>query len=465
MWFLSKKSLEKDFQNVRVSGNGSLKAIDLTVAGLGAMIGCGVFTLTGIVASHYTGPAVVLSYVIAGIATIIVALLYAELASAFPSSGSIYTYGSLAFGEFIGWMAFSVLVMEMTFSAVSVASALGSYFVALLENMLGLKLPSKYLAGPFGGGIINIPAILVPTVFGLLTLVGKGSKTWVNNALVAVKALTIVLFVVLALPYFDVNNLKDFMPFGIGRTIAGGSILFFAFTGFTVIPTLADSCQNPSRDTVVGILGSVFITMAVYIVVSLLAVGFCHYSNLDGPESLFRALESKYTLGTRFMGLGVIAGMLAVFLIVFNTLVRVLSFVARDGLLPAFFKEKVSFGKSIGGTLFCTFVCALLAGTMRYDVAAQACSIGSLGDYTIAAMLVVLFRRRYPNVVRSFKCPFIYLIGAAGTLVSTYLLYKQIVESDRAVGMVVMYWLLGSCAFYWIYAFSRRKCLNGNSSV
>jgi basic amino acid/polyamine antiporter, APA family len=159
------------------------------------------------------------------------------------------------------------------------------------------------------------------------------------------------------------------------------------------------------------------------------------------------------------MGLGVIAGMLAVFLIVFNALVRVLAFVAKDGLLPAFFKDDKGFGKSVGGTLFCTFVCALLAGTMKYGVVAQACSIGSLGDYTIAAILVMLFRARYPNVARSFKCPFIYLVGAAGTLVSAYLLYKQIAESDRAVGMVTLYWILGFCAFYWIYALPRGKYL------
>lgn len=461
MWFLSKKSLVKDFQVPQVAGIRNLKAIDLVIAGLGAMIGCGVFTLTGVVAAQYTGPSVVLSYVIAGIATIIVALLYSELASAFPSSGSIYSCSCLALGEFIGWIAFAVLAMEMTFSLVSVSSALGSYFVALVENIFGLKLPAKYLAGPFDGGLFNLPAVLVSTIFGFFTLVGKGSKTWLNNVLVTIKFLTIALFVFLAVPCFDPANLRDFMPFGFGRTVAGASILFFAFNGFSVIPTLADSCKNPSKDVVVGVLGSVFITIAAYVLVSVLAVGLCHHSDLNGPDALFRALASKYSFGTRLMGMGVVAGMLAVFLIMFNALVRVLAFVARDGLLPAFFKETSD--KPVGGTLFCILVCAILTGAIRYDVAAQASSIGSLGDYTIAMILAMLLRMRYPGVKRVFKCPSIYLVGTLGILGTSYLLYKQIEESGRVVVLVTVYWLLSLFVFYWAYAIFRGKYSRGNA--
>lgn len=462
MWFLSKKSLEKDFQVDLSTSARNLNAIDLIVAGLGAMIGCGVFTLTGIVAAQHAGPSVILSYAIAGFATIIVALLYSELSSAFPSSGSIYSCGCLAFGEFVGWMVFSVLAMEMMFSIVSAASALSAYFAALTENILGWKISSKYLAGPFEGGIVNLPAVIISLVFGFSTIAGAGHRPWINNVLVIIKALTIGLFIVLALPHFDSANLKAFAPFGFGRTLAGASILFFAFNGFSVIPTLADSCKNPSKDVVVGVLGSVLVTIAVYVLVASLAVGFCHYSNLGSADALFRVLSGKYQLGTRIMGFGVIIGMSAVFLIMFGALVRVLAFVAKDGLLPNFFKENPVTNKPIGGAIFCSLLCAILAGTMKYDIVAQASSIGSLGDYTIAVLLVMAFRSKYPDVKRSFKCPLIYLMGITGMAGTSYLLYKQLAESDRALGIVVGYWLLGLGAFYWIYAAFRGKYSSEN---
>lgn len=463
MWFLRKKHISSILEVSGISKIANLKVIDLVVVGLGAMVGCGIFTLTGVIAAKFSGPAIILSYVIAGIATILIALPYAELSSMLPSSGSIYSYTSIAFGEIFGWMAFGVLTLEIVFGGVCAASAIGSYVAASFEQIFHLRLPCKYLAGPFDGGIINLPASAVSLLFGFLCLIGSEGKNLLGTVLVGVKILTIALFIWLALPHFESSNLVPFMPFGPNKVFAGAAILFSAFSGFSVIPTLADSCRNPSRDITLGILGSVILTLLIYVVVATLAVGLAHYGQLDSPEAFMRILADKgHIHGTKFLSWGIIFAMVAVLMIMLQATTRVLMIVSKDGLLPKFFQhldEKT--GKPVRGIVFSSLLFAVLGGTINFEALAQSASIGALGDYTIAMLLVLFFRKSRPDLDRKFRCPFVYLFVSLGVSISLYLLYQQIAQSSFSYWKIATCWLLGFFIFYWMYAFlnSRNKNL------
>ncbi len=457
MWFFLRKPLSS-IQSTRITGLSNLKAFDLIIVGIGAMIGCGVFTITGIVAAEFSGPAVIVSYVIGGFATILIALPYSELASMLPTSGSIYSYSQVAFGEVFGGIALSVLALELVFGSVCSACAIGSYFASFLDQVLHMQMPVKYLIGPFEGGIFNVPASIAAMVFGLLTLIGGEGKNLLSTILVAIKILTVVLFVVLAVPHFDVAYFTPFVPFVYGKVFAGAAILFTGFSGFSVIPTLADYCRNPGRDVTFGILGSVILTLLIYIVVAVLFMGLSHYSDLNSPDALIRVLintGSRY--GVRFLSCGIVLAIIAVFMILLQATARIFTIASKDGLLPAFFQHVNNEGKPSYGILFCTVCFALLAGLIKFEAAAQSASIGTLVDYTIAMVLVLFFRNRYPNLERKFKCPFVHLLVCLSISISIYLLYQQGVQSKSAYWKISVYWVLGFLIFYWLYGLLRNR--------
>ena len=439
----------------------NLKVMDLIVVGLGAMVGGGVFTLTGTIAANFSGPAVVISYIIAGMATMVIALPYAELASAIPTSGSIYSYTQIAFGELFAWMALGVLTLELIFGGVFAASAISSYLVSSLEQSLHITFAPQYLSGPFDGGIVNLPASIVAIFFGFLTLLGAEGKNLLNTILVFVKILTVTLFVILAAPHFDLENLKPFMHFGAGKIFAGGAILFAAFSGFSVIPTFASSCRNPSRDITLGIIGSVSLTLLIYVVVAVLAVGLVHYSELNSPDALIRALWGKGSnYGGKLLSYGIMLSIIAVLMLMLQAIARVFVIVSRDGLLPEFFQRlSPTTGKPIYGIIFCTFLFAVLAGVMNFAALAQTASIGALGDYTIAMLLVLFFRRFHPELERKFKCPWVNVFVLTGVSFSLYLIYQQVVQSEVAYWKISVYWLIAFFVFYWTYAFFRPRSI------
>ncbi len=463
MWFLFKKPLSS-IQSARPIGIANLKAFDLIVVGIGAMVGCGVFTVTGIVAAQFSGPAVIVSYFIGGIATILIALPYAELASMLPTSGSIYSYSQIAFGEIFGWIALSVLALELVFGSVCAASAIGSYLASSLDQMFHIHIPVQYLKGPFEGGVFNVPAGSVAIFFGFLTLAGGEGKSLLGTILVAVKILTVLLFVIIAVPHFDTLNFIPFMPFGSGKVFAGAAILFTAFSGFSVIPTLADYCRNPARDVTFGILGSVILTLLIYVVVAILFVGLAHYSELNSPDALMTVLLNKGSCyGVKLLSCGIVLSIIAVFMIMLQATARIFMIASKDGLLPAFFQNLSVTGKPVKGMLFCIVLFALLAGMIKFEATAQTASIGALVDYTIAMGLVLFFRKRYPNLERKFKCPFVHLLVFVSVAISLYLLYQQVVQSSASYWKISLYWVLGFFTFYWIYALLRSK--NNNSFV
>lgn len=268
MNFFKKKSFEAVREAGAVSGlSKTLGAFDLILLGLGGIIGTGVFVLTGLVAAKYSGPAVVLSYVIAGFTCIFVALSYSELASMLPTSGGIYTYSYVAFGEVVAWFMASAIILELGFATATVAAGWSGYVQGILESA-SMSLPKALSAVPAHGGWIDLPALSIVAFVAFILYLGNKGSARLNTFLVFVQMTAIFTFIVSAAPHFDATNWDNFMPFGFDRMIVGASILFFAFTGFGNLATTAEECKNPTKDLMIGIIGSLIISTVIYVLIS-----------------------------------------------------------------------------------------------------------------------------------------------------------------------------------------------------
>ena len=460
MGIFVKKSIDNILSQSKLSKSGTLGPIDLIMVGLGTIIGSSIFVLTGIVAALYAGPGVVVSYIIAGTVAAIVALLYAEVASTFPTSGSIYSYSQVAFGELGAFAVLGILTLEMLFAAGAVASGFASYFVALLK-MANITFPTMYLNGPFEGGIINIPAVLSVFLLGMSTLTGKkGGNNWVGPLLVIIKMITIALFIILAIPHIKIENwTNNFMPFGVGGVVTGASILFLSFNGFNVIPTLADECKNPSKDMIFGILGSLFITMIVYVTIAACATGIAHYTELNSPYALIYVLQSVGSnFGAVLVATGAISGMITGIMFMLIAPAKIFSAASKDGLLPKFFQSNDS-GKPVYGIILCTIFACLAVGLVPYQILAQLSSIGALSDFVVFIIITFIFRKLYGNVSRKFKCPAAYLLGSIGLMGLLYLLYKQLFDGMTLllVGKVFFSWMLAFIVLYFVVGSKKRN--------
>ena len=251
---------KKDFDSVKEASSSSglaqtLTAFDLVMLGLGAIIGTGVFVLTGTIAANHAGPAVMLSYAIAGMICVFIALSYTELAAMLPTSGSVYTYSYIAYGEMIAWIIGSMVVLELTIGAATVAAGWSAYMQGLLAAG-GIPIPAIYGAVPAKGGLIDLPALFIVCFITFILYLGTKDSKRVNAILDIIKMLAILVFTVTAIPNFEVEYWHDFMPFGFDDVLIGSSVLFFAFTGFGTLASAAEECKNPSRDLTIGIIGS-----------------------------------------------------------------------------------------------------------------------------------------------------------------------------------------------------------------
>ena len=281
MSFLFKKNIESILDS---SNNSSLaktlNVFDLILIGLGSIIGTGVFVFTGFIAARYSGPAVMVSYAIAGCVCILVAMTYSELATMLPSSGSLYSYCYLVFGEIFACMIAGILFIELAFGASAVAGGWAAYIKGILESG-GIWLPKHLITVPSEGGVINLLAAGIVVFSGLFLCLGTKDSKRLNAILVLIKFITVTVFIVAAAPHFKIENWQNFMPFGFDKVVVGGSILFLAFTGFTNIAASAEECKNPEKDILIGIVGSVIIAMIVYISMAGLVTGIVLFSELD----------------------------------------------------------------------------------------------------------------------------------------------------------------------------------------
>ena len=458
MNFFKKKSFESVKSVSSASGlDKNLTAFDLVLLGLGGIIGTGVFALTGMVSAQYAGPAITLSYAIAGFVCIFVALAYTELATMLPTSGSIYTYSYVAFGEMAAWLVGGVIILELGIATSTVAGSWSAYVQSVFISA-GCGLPDYLTRTPSEGGIINLPALLIIFFVGAMLYRGTKESKKLNTILVFVKMIAIFIFVFLAAPHFEPANWENFMPYGFDDVLRGSSILFFAFTGFGTLASAAEECKNPKKDLIIGIIGSLICATIVYVTVGAVLTGVVPFGDLDNAQPLAYALQLVGSnIGSALVSTGAIAGMTTVIMINTYGISRIFYVIARDGLLPkSLAKIHHKYDSPYVTLVFFVVVMGIMGAFVPYKLLAQLSSMGALADYMVIIVIVMLFRLQYPNVERTFKCPIIFVIAPVALLAVIYLLFKQIIGNDGELlmtGKVFIYWFIITFILYLVKVF------------
>lgn len=433
-----------------------LSAFDLLFLGVGAIIGAGIFVLTGIVAANHSGPAIVVSYVIAGFACAFSALAYAELASSVGGCGSAYGYAYAGFGELIAWIVGWDLILEYSISVAAVSVGWSGYFNDLLLA-LHIHLPSELVHSPARGGIFNLLSFGIILLLTALLIVGVKLSTRVNNIMVVVKLLVIALFIIIASVNVNPANWTPFTPFGWSGVIQGASLIFFAYIGFDAVSTAAEEAINPQRDLPRSIIGSLLICTLLYIVVSGLLTGIIKYTSLNVASPISHAmLLLGHRTAAGLIGVGAIAGLTTVMLVLFYGLTRVFLAMSRDGLLPAYFAHTGAVTRTPVRIIFISgIIIALIAGVIPMDDLAELVNIGTLFAFITVCAGVIVLRYTHPNLPRTFKTPFMPLIPILGMLSCAWL----IVNLPSVSQLRFLIWMAAGLLVYFMYG-RYRSVLN-----
>jgi basic amino acid/polyamine antiporter, APA family len=438
----------------------SLSWPHLVALGVGAIVGTGILTLIGVGAGK-AGPAVILSFAIAGIICACAALAYAEVATMIPASGSAYTYSYVVFGELIAWMIGVALILEYTLVVSAVAVGWSGYAAGFLKSV-GLGLPDTLIQGPELGGIINLPAIFIIWVVAGLLMTGTRESATLNAVLVCIKMGALALFIAVALPVFNASHFHPFMPFGFPKSGASGSevgvmaaaaIIFFAFYGFDAIATAAEEAKNPSRDLAIGIVGSMAVCVAIYMVIAAVSIGAVAYTGFaNSAEPLALILrEIGQPWAARVLGASAVIALPTVILAFFYGQSRIFFTVARDGLLPGSLARVSSRGTPVRITVFTAIVTSIFAGLIPLASIAALANAGTLAAFVAVCAAMLVLRRREPNTERKFRAPLPWVVGLGGIFGCLYLFISlpsrtQIFFLAAQVIGLVLYAIYGSRA-------------------
>ncbi len=440
-----------------------LNAFDLALLGIGCAIGTGIFVLTGLAAATQSGPAVVLSFIFAGVASGFAALAYAELAASIGGSGSAYGYSYVAFGEFIAWLMGWILLLEYGVGAAAVANGWAGYFITTLANF-NIYLPEALTKAPMLGGSINLPAFTIIWILTVLLAVGVRESAHVNNIIVVIKLCTIAIFIALAVGHVNADNWQPFMPFGWFETLdngknigvlAGASLVFFAYFGFDAVSTASEECKNPQRDLPIGLLASLAFCTVVYIMVSGLLTGIVPYTELNTASPVAYALTKLgYTWASTLVATGVLAGLITVLLVLLYGLTRILFAMSHDGLIsPVFSKINPDRKTPTRIILMCGFVVSLVAGFFPLGELAETVNIGTLAAFVMVCVGVIVLRIRQPNLHRPFKNPWNPVIPVLGILSCGALMGFLPTSTWQRFG----WWIVIGVVFYFVYSIRHSK--------
>jgi APA family basic amino acid/polyamine antiporter len=453
---LKRKSVEA-LTNAENGLKRTLTAKDLTILGVGAIIGAGIFVLTGIAAAKYAGPAIVLSFVFAGIACALAALCYSELAAMIPVSGSAYSYAYATMGELMAWIIGWDLILEYALASSTVAIGWAGYLNSFL-NSIDVHLPSylttAYLADP-AQGFINLPAVIIVLLLTGLLVVGIRQSAIFNFVMVLIKLAVIVVFIIAGAGHIQTENWSNFTPFGFGGVLTGAGVIFFAYIGFDAVSTAAQEAINPKRDVPIGIIASLIVCTVLYILVAGVLTGVISYTELNVPAPIAVAVDH---IGMSWLSpiikLAAIAGLTSVMLVLLMGQSRIFYAMANDRLLPPLFAQiHPKFQTPHLSTIVVGFAVALLAGFMPIEKLGELVSIGTLFAFVLVCGGVLVLRSSHPELPRHFKCPAVPVVPVAGILVCLGLMAG--LPLDTWIRLLV--WLLIGFAIYFGYGIKHSQ--------
>jgi APA family basic amino acid/polyamine antiporter len=392
-----------------------LSAADLTFIGIGQMIGAGIFVITGVAAATQAGPAIILSYIAAGIACAFVGYAYAELASSVGGCGSAYGYAYALFGELIAWVVGWNVVFGLAIALAAVANGWSGYFSNALAAM-GWELPEIWTKGPAAGGVLNLPAIAVILALMMLLFSGVKQSAKTNTAIVLVKVTALVVFIMVAALYVNPALWQPFMPYGWfshaedGRTVgvlAAASLVFFSYNGFHTIAVAVEEARRPQRDIPIAILTALLVCTMLYLAVAGLLTAIAPYTELNVPSPIgYALLRLGINWGSALVAVGVVVGLTSTMLVIYYSLTRILFAMARDGLLPAFFAavdKKTQTPQN--ATILCGLLTASLAGLTSIGALVELVSAARLVEFSLVCLGVIVLRMTQPELKRPFKAP------------------------------------------------------------
>jgi APA family basic amino acid/polyamine antiporter len=473
----------------------ALGALNLTTLGIGAIIGAGIFVLTGTAAAQYAGPGIVISFIVSGLGCLFAGLCYSEFASMIPVAGSAYTYAYATLGEFIAWIIGWDLMLEYLFGASTVAVGWSGYFTAFMDQ-IGLHMSTAFTSAPYAyadapkydpvthaltqaagfthtGAVINLPAIVLIGLMTTLLVIGIKESARFNNFIVILKIAIVLLVIGFGFMYVNQANWHPFIPANTGQyghygwsgIVRGAAVVFFAYIGFDAVSTAAQEAKNPQRDMPIGMLGSLAICTVLYILMSLVMTGLAHYTELDVPHPVFVAIEKAgpaLAWLASIINIGAIAGLASVVLVMLMGQPRVFYSMARDGLLPAVFgKVHPRFKTPYVTTILTGIVAAFFAGIFPIGLLGELVSIGTLLAFVIVCAGVIVLRYRQPNLARPFRTPLVPLVPILGILICGYMMYSLPFPTwERLV-----VWMVLGLIVYFGYSKSHSKLARAEGSA
>ncbi|HCC31968.1 MAG TPA: amino acid permease [Marinilabiliales bacterium] len=453
--------------------NRTLGPVNITLLGIGAVIGAGIFVLTGTAAANYAGPGIVISFIISGIACGFAALCYAEFASMLPVAGSAYTYAYATMGKTVAWIIGWDLILEYLFSASAVAVGWSGYMISFL-NDFGIHIPKAFCSAPFiqsadgivrSGAFFDIPAMLIVGLLTAILYVGIKESTRFNNLIVYVKVGVVLLFVFVGYKYINLANWTPFIPentgkfgeFGWSGILRGAGVIFFAYIGFDAVSTVAQEAKNPKRDMPIGIILSLAICTILYIAVALVLTGIIDYRLLNVADPIAVGINS---IGSQLMWLrpiikiGALAGLSSVILVMLLGQPRIFYSMSKDGFLPpAFSKIHPRFKTPHINTIITGVATLIIAGLLPIGILGELVSIGTLLAFAIVCGGILVMRHTHPELPRGFRTPWVPFVPIMGVLTSL----AQMVALPFDTWMRLVIWMAIGMVIYYFYSLPNLK--------